>query len=89
MLPAEKKLLVELEKYPVIIEQAGAEMNPSVVANYAFRLAQTFNSFVAELRILTAESDDKRELRLQLADMTVNVLSSAMGLLGIRVPDRM
>lgn len=89
LLPAEKKLIVELEKYPVIIEQAGAEMNPSVVANYAFRLAQIFNSFVAELRILTAESEDKRELRLQLADMTVNVLSSAMGLLGIRVPERM
>src|ERR1700722_18064003 len=34
LLPLEKSLLVALEKYPVIIEQAGVERNPSVVATY-------------------------------------------------------
>jgi arginyl-tRNA synthetase len=89
LLPPEKKVIVELEKYTAAIEQAAQEMNPSVIANYVFGLAQTFNSFVTELRILTAETDEKKELRLQLAQMTVNVIKSGMGLLGIRVPERM
>ncbi|MBC7826563.1 MAG: arginine--tRNA ligase [Chitinophagaceae bacterium] len=89
LLPLEKNVIIELEKYPTTIEQASHEMNPSVIANYIFGLAQVFNSFVTELRILTAETEDKKELRLQLAQMTVNVIKSGMGLLGIKVPERM
>lgn len=89
LLPAEKKMIIDLEKYPVIISQAADEMNPSVVANYAFRLAQSFNSFLTELKVLTAETLEKKELRLQLAQFTANILSSSMGLLGIAVPERM
>ena len=89
LLPIEKQMIIDLEKYPVIISQAADEMNPSVVAGYAFRLAQSFNSFLTELKVLTAESPEKKELRLQIAQFTANVISSAMGLLGIRVPERM
>ena len=89
LLPIEKQMIIDLEKYPVIISQAADEMNPSVVAGYAFRLAQSFNSFLTELKVLTAESLEKKELRLQIAQFTANVISSAMGLLGIDVPERM
>lgn len=89
LLPVEKKLIIDLEKYPVIIRQAAEEMNPSVIANYAFRLAQSFNSFLTELKVLTAETQEKKELRLQVAQFTANVIASSMGLLGIRVPERM
>jgi arginyl-tRNA synthetase len=89
VLSAEKNVLKELEKYPEAIEQAKKEMNPSVIANYVFTLAQSVNSFVTELRILKAESEEKKELRLQLAQMTAHVIKSAMGLLGISVPERM
>jgi arginyl-tRNA synthetase len=89
LLPIEKQLIIDLEKYPVIISQAADEMNPSVVANYAFKLAQSFNSFLTELKVLTAETLEKKELRLQLAQFTANILASSMGLLGITVPERM
>lgn len=89
LLAAEKKVLLELEKYPEMVEQAARELNPSVIGNYLFRLAQTFNSLISELRILTAETEAKKELRLQLAQMTVNVIKNGMGMLGIRVPERM
>lgn len=89
LLPAEKEMIIELEKYPQVIAQAASEMNPSVIAIYAFRLAQTFNSFLTGLKVLTAETDEKKELRLQIARFTANVIRSAMGLLGIRVPERM
>jgi arginyl-tRNA synthetase len=89
LLPAEKKVLAELERYVPTLVQAREEMNPSVVAAYVFRLAQTFNSMLNDLKVLTAETPDKKELRLQLAQMTVNVIRSGMGLLGIGVPERM
>jgi arginyl-tRNA synthetase len=89
LLPAEKKMIIELEKFPLMISQAAEEMNPSVIANYVFRLAQNFNSFLTELKVLTAETPEKKELRLQTAQFTANVIEAAMGLLGIRVPERM
>ena len=89
LLKAEKEVLVALEQYPVIIEQACNEHNPSVVANYVFNLAKTFNSFYTELSIANAETEDKKQFRLQLANMASNVIKTAMQLLGIGVPERM
>ena len=89
LLPLEKDVLVFLEQYPTILEQAANEHNPSVIASYVFHLAKTFNSFYTEHSIANAESEDKKQLRLQLATMTANVIKSGMELLGIRVPERM
>ena len=89
LLPSEKQMIIDLEKYPLVISQAAEEMNPSVIANYVFKLAQSFNSFLAELKVLTAESLEKKELRLQIAQFTANVIASSMELLGIQVPERM
>jgi arginyl-tRNA synthetase len=89
LLPLEKALLVAIEKYSTIIEQACAEMNPSLIAAYSFQLAQTFNSFYNVHSVSNAETPKKKALRLQLAQLTAIVLKSAMGLLGIRMPERM
>jgi arginyl-tRNA synthetase len=89
LLPLEKALVVEFEKYPTILEQAQLEMNPSALATYIFRLAQTLNSFVTVHKVLTAETPEKKELRLQLAQMTANIIQSALAILGIHVPERM
>ncbi len=89
LLPLERKLVVLLEQYPAAVAQAGHEHNPSVIANYVFHLAQTFNSFYTEHSVAKAETAEKKNLRLQLANMTANVLKSGMQLLGIAVPERM
>ena len=89
LLPLEKELILTLEQYLHIIEQAATELNPSVIANYIFHLAKTFNSFYTEHPIANAESEEKKQLRLQIAMMTSNVIKSSMQLLGIKVPDRM
>jgi arginyl-tRNA synthetase len=89
LLPMEKELMIILEQYPQAIETAGAEMDPSVIASYVYTLAKTFNSFLTDHSVLYAESEEKKELRLLIAQMTANVIASAFGLLGIRVPERM
>jgi arginyl-tRNA synthetase len=89
LLKLEKEILITLEQYPTAVLQAAKELNPSVIANYVFHVAKIFNSFYAEHSIANAESDLKKQLRLQLAMMTANVLRSGMQLLGINVPERM
>lgn len=89
LLKLEKDLIVQLEQYPTIIEQAVAEHNPSVIAIYVFNLAKAFNTFYTEHSVMNAESAGKKQLRLQISEMTANVIASGMGLLGIRVPERM
>lgn len=89
LLPLEKQLIVMLEQFPAMIEQACKEYNPSVVANFIFQLAQAFNSFYAVHPVLKAENDEKKKLRILLSNMTANILKSGMQLLGIKVPERM
>lgn len=89
LLKLEKELIILLEQYPLMIEQACEEHNPSVIAIYAFNLAKLFNTFYAEHSVLNAESGEKKILRLQLCEMTANVIASGMRLLGIKVPERM
>ncbi|RYG41387.1 MAG: hypothetical protein EOO01_25270 [Chitinophagaceae bacterium] len=81
--------MVEFEKFPAVLKEAQLEMNPSSLATYVFRVAQTYNSFVTVHKVLTAETPEKKELRLQLSQMTVNIIQSALGILGIEVPERM
>jgi arginyl-tRNA synthetase len=89
LFPLEKKLIVLLEQFPGILQQACTEMNPSVIAGYLFSLAKGYNSFYTEHSVLNAESAEKKELRLQISQLTVNVIKSAMEILGIKVPGRM
>ena len=89
LLPKEKELIVLLEQYPTIIEQALQEHNPSALALYSYEVAKTFSSFYTDHSVLNAESGEKKQLRLQISELTANIIESAMGLMGIKVPERM
>lgn len=89
LLPLEKKLIVILEQFAGVIDQAAAEMNPSAIAVYVYNLAKTFNSFYTEHSISNAETEEKKQLRLSISQLTGYVIKNAMQLLGIDVPDRM
>ncbi len=89
LLPLERQLIIFLEKFSNIISQAADELNPSLVANYVFHLAKTFNSFYVEHSVANAENEEKKLLRLQISTMTATIIKSAMQLLGINVPERM
>ncbi|MBX2921325.1 MAG: arginine--tRNA ligase [Chitinophagaceae bacterium] len=89
LLKLERELIILLEQYPAMIRQAADEHNPSAIVNYCYDLAKTFNSFVTEHRVLKAETEDKKQLRLRLCQMTANVIASGMQLVGVTVPERM
>jgi arginyl-tRNA synthetase len=89
LLKLEKELLLLLEQYPSIVKEAANEYNPSVIAVYIYNIAKTYNSFYTEHSVLNAESEEKKNLRLQLCALTAHVIANGMGLLGIKVPERM
>ncbi|MEN9686583.1 MAG: hypothetical protein RLZZ28_2369 [Bacteroidota bacterium] len=89
ILPLEKELIIGLEMFPTVLADAATEHDPSKLAIYVFNLAKTFNSFYTEHSIGNAENEEKKQLRLQLSQMTAQVIKTAMRVLGIKVPERM
>lgn len=89
LLPREKELMRTLERYPEVLDDAAKEFNPSALCNYCFQLAQTFNTFYDEHSISKAESEEKKNLRLMVIIMAASIIRHGMGLLGIKVPEKM
>ena len=87
--PKELALIQRLTDYPAIVRNAGENFSPAVICNYAYDLACDFNSFYHDLSILNEPDANKRALRLLLAKNVAKVIQSALGLLGIEVPERM
>jgi arginyl-tRNA synthetase len=85
----EKDLLISLEQFPAVLDQAVTEHNPSVVALYVFTIAKLFNTFYTQHSIMNAGTAEIRQLRLRLAMLTATVIKKSMSLLGIEVPGRM
>lgn len=89
LLPLEKALVLQLEKYEEVLHEAAREHDPSLIANYVFSLAKIYNSFYVEHSVLNAETAEKKALRLRLCHMIADTIRHAMGLLGIKVPEKM
>ncbi|NTW34123.1 MAG: arginine--tRNA ligase, partial [Bacteroidetes bacterium] len=87
--PKEKEIIKLIYEYPAVVEEAGKAYSPSVIANYIYELAKEYNGFYHDFPILKAERDDIICFRLIISEFTANVIKSAMGLLGINVPERM
>lgn len=86
---SEQELIYLLGEYKATIAQAAASFAPSVIANYAYDLAKTFNKFYNEQTILSEENEVKRNIRLTLAELTGKTIQHATSLLGIVSPNRM
>lgn len=89
LMKAEKELLLLAEQYQNTLEQSGENLDPSSIAIYLFQLAQSFNSFYAAHSISGAETEEKKQLRLKISSLVATILKSGMGLLGIKVPEKM
>jgi arginyl-tRNA synthetase len=72
------------EVLPTVIE----DHRPNLLANYLLELARAFHSFFEACPVLKAE-EATRSSRLALCELTSRVLSTGLGLLGIKCPERM
>ena len=65
------------------------EKEPSIIADYAYTLAQVFSSFYNAAPIMTAESNDIAQSRLALSKLVRDILVKLLYLLGIESPEVM
>ena len=86
---AESKELIKLiNRYPDIIVDAAEKYEPSILSKYLIDLAQAYNTFYFEHRILDEEAS--RQLpRLYATDATNKIIKNGLSLLGIDVPAHM
>lgn len=89
LLPKEVELVKRLNEFGEVVKQAGAELNPSLIASYAYDLGKQFNQFYHDHSILNEPDDAIRHQRLLLSYLTSEVLKNAVGLLGIEMPEKM
>jgi arginyl-tRNA synthetase len=89
ILEKEKQILMLLHDFPSVVKQAGDNLSPALIANYAFDLAKEFNGFYQDIPVLKEDNQTLREFRLTLSKFTADVLKNALGLLGITAPEKM
>ncbi len=78
-----------LNEFPAIVKEAGTDYSPSDIANYAYDLAKEYNQFYHDFSILKEENEAAKAFRVLLTRNVGKVIKTAMGLLGIEVPERM
>jgi arginyl-tRNA synthetase len=82
-------LVLEASRLDEIVELVIRSLEFSVLAKYAFALAQAFNAFYHRSPILNEERDDVRRWRAAAVIYLRNQLTRALDLMGIDVPPRM
>ncbi len=85
----EKELIKMMVRYGSVIEMAAKDHAPSYIANYVYDLVKLYNQFYHDYTILNEENKSIKEFRLALSKQTATIIASGMGLLGIKVPERM
>ncbi len=85
---AEFEVASLLASFPETVKNAAEKREPSFVTRFAVDLAQAYNKFYFECKILDAEPEIKA-MRLALTKATHTVIKTALSLLGIETPQRM
>lgn len=86
---SEKALMLEAVKYNEVIQTAHEELAPHKICAYIYELANAFNRFYHETKILSEEDESKQKSYISLLVMTRKVLESCIEVLGFEAPERM
>jgi len=76
-----------IQSFSSVLDRAYREYEPSVIAKHALNLAQTFNKFYANVRVL--DESPERDSRLALVYATALMLEEDLRLLGVQAPNEM
>ena len=87
--PAERDLALTLDAFSAAVSDAYDKRMPHMVAEHAYRIAQSFSKFYAACPVLAAPDETTRGSRLALAAAALRQLETALSLLGIDTPERM
>lgn len=86
---SEKELMMEVAKFNEVIENSANDIAPHKICAYIYDLANAFNHFYHETKILTEEDETKKNGFIALLILTRDILETCIDLLGFSSPERM
>lgn len=85
----EKALLLSLTQFHAVVEGAYDELAPHKICAFIYELANAFNRFYHETKILTEENEKQQASWIAVLELTKKVLETSIDLLGFSAPERM
>ena len=86
---AEKELMLSIAGFISMMQNAWEEMAPHKVCAYIYDLANAFNHFYHETKILQEEDEEKQAGYIALLKLTKEILETCIDVLGFAAPERM
>lgn len=86
---SEKALMMVMSRLNSVIQPAFQEKAPHKICSYIYELANAFNSFYHETKILGEENEKQKTSWIQVLVLAKKILETCIGLLGFEAPDRM
>ena len=86
---SEKALMLEITKFNSVIENAYEEKAPHKICAYVYELANAFNRFYHETKILAEENEERQMSFISMLLLTKEVFEACINMLGFEAPERM
>lgn len=86
---SEKDLMLQLSRYNEVMETSFAELAPHKICQYVYDLANAFNRFYHDTKIISEEDKKRQASWIRLIRLAKDVLNACIGVLGIEAPERM
>jgi len=86
---AQRSLMLSLTTFNEIMDQAYAEDAPHKICGLVYDLANAFNAFYNETKILSEEDEGRKKSYINIIVMVKDCLEKAIGILGFDAPERM
>ena len=87
--PIPKALMLSVSRFNGVVENAFEEKAPHKICAYIYELANEFNHFYHETKILSEQDEARKASYLALLDLVREVLETCIDLLGFSAPERM
>ena len=87
--PTERALAMELLRFDEALEAVAKDNRPNFLTAYLYDLASRYSSFFENCPVLRAESEEVRNSRLVLCDLTARTIQKGLELLGIQTVEKM
>jgi len=87
--PVENDLMLQITKFNEVVKSATEEMAPHKICQFIFDLANAFNSFYHETKIIAEEDANKQNSWITLITLVLDILLLCIDLLGFEAPERM
>lgn len=86
---SERNLVLTAVKFPDTMKATAAELAPNKLCQYIYELANNFNSFYHENRIIAEENKEKQSEWIALIGVVLKILELCIDMLGFEAPEKM